>query len=74
MNTKPIKIIGWIFLALGIIGGLMFIFYLFGGRGINQVIMGTTHAGGSSNAPTMLGLFALAGAYLVTRPDGSKSD
>jgi len=31
--------------------------------------MGPEHNGGASNAPIMLGLFAIAGAYLISRPD-----
>jgi drug/metabolite transporter (DMT)-like permease len=70
MASPFAKLIGWILLWLALLGGLIFFAY-FAGWDFprDERLMGPHHSGGASNAPIMLGLFALAGAYLVSRPD-----
>lgn len=68
------KIVGWILIASSFLGLLFFLSYV-GHWDFPQDsdLMGPKVSGGSSNAPIMLGLFAIAGAYLISRPD-SESD
>ncbi len=69
MDSALARFIGWIFLSLGLLGGLIFFAYFAGWNfPKGKHLMGPSYNSGSSNAPIMLGLFALAGAYLVSRP------
>ena len=70
MNSPFARLTGWIFLWLALLGGLIFFAY-FAGWDFprDEDLMGDSYQGGASNAPIMLGLFAIAGAYLVSRPE-----
>ena len=63
------KIAGWVFITIALIGGVLFLSYIWRwGNHIPDELMGPRIDGGASNAPIMLGLFAVAGAYLISRP------
>ena len=68
-----VKIVGWVFTVFALIGGILFLSYIWRwGNHIPDEVMGSTIDGGASNAPIMLGLFAIAGAYLISLPDKGK--
>jgi hypothetical protein len=63
------KIVGWIFVTFALLGALLFFAYISEWSGhIPEEVMGSVHGGAASNAPIMLGLFAIAGAYLISLP------
>ena len=67
------KVIGWIFITIAPIGGIHFLSYIWRwGSHIPDELMGPSIEGGASNAPIMLGLFAVAGAYLISLPSDQK--
>jgi len=69
------KVVGWFFLSTAVLGCFVFISYIAQWRLFyKDDIFGWQINGGASNAPIMLGLMAIAGAYLLKDSDKRKSE
>jgi hypothetical protein len=72
-----VKFVAWYFLSTAVIGCVVFLLWLLVDdchfrRADN--LMDAQRNGGASNAPVMLGLMAIAGAYLLKDSDKRKSE
>ena len=72
------KIVAWIFLVTALIGCLLFLAWVVDldfklVRTTADDLMDSQLNGGASNAPIMIGLLAISGAYLLRHSQGGTS-
>lgn len=72
MGNRITKYFGWVFLTCVALGCLLF-FFLAAGWDLpkDRDVFDAGYNGGP-NAPIMLGLFTIAGSYLITRPNSDR--
>lgn len=73
VGNRITKYFGWVFLTCVALVCLLFFSFVAGWDFPNdRDVFGPGYNGGASNAPIMLGLFAIAGSYLITRPNSDR--
>lgn len=65
VRIVKMKIVGWVFIGMSLIGCVLFLSWIADWGLLNDEIMAPQIDGGASNAPIMIGLLAIAGAYLL---------
>ena len=73
MGNRITLYFDWVLLTCDALVCLLFFYFVAGWDFPNdRDVLGPGYNGGASNAPIMLGLFAIAGSYLITRPNSNR--